>query len=74
MRRQRMAVGKDSIQMSDGEQYQKQIEQAVTTIFTCRSIIRFNTILKEEQKQELLAEIDTTLQFVQSRLIAHILA
>ena len=59
--------------MSDETPYKKQIEQAMTTIFTCRSIIKFNSDLNEAQKQELLAEIDTTLQFVQSRLIAHVL-
>jgi len=59
--------------MSDGTQYKQQIEQSITTLFTCRSIIRFNSVLNEEQKQELLAEVDTTLQFFQSRLVAHVL-
>ncbi|HEY4382928.1 MAG TPA: hypothetical protein VGN34_00425 [Ktedonobacteraceae bacterium] len=59
--------------MSDGAYYRQQIEQAITTVFTCRSIIRFNTVLNEEQKQELLADIDIALQFIQSRLVAHTL-
>jgi hypothetical protein len=49
----------------------QQFEQAIATTFACRSIIKYNSTLSEEQKNELLADLDTTLQFLRDRLIAN---
>ncbi len=49
----------------------QQFERAIATIFTCRSVIKYNASLSEEQKNELLAEIDAAAQFLQERLVAN---
>lgn len=49
----------------------QQFERAIATIFTCRSVIKYNAALNEEQKNELLAEIDAAAQFLQERLVAN---
>jgi len=49
----------------------QQFEQAIATAFTCRTVIKYNSTLREEQKNEILAELDATLQFLQDRLIAN---
>jgi hypothetical protein len=49
----------------------QQFEQTIATIFTCRSIIKYNSALTEEQRDELLADIDTASRFLQDRLIAN---
>jgi len=49
----------------------QQFERAIATIFTCRSVIKYNASLNEEQKNELLAEIDAAAQFLQERLVAN---
>ncbi len=46
------------------------LEHAISTIFACRSVIKYNTALSTEQKNELIAEIDITLQFLRASLIA----
>ncbi len=48
----------------------QQLEQAIVTAFACRTIIKYNSTLSQEQKNEILAELDTTLQFLRKRLIA----
>src|SRR5690348_3556700 len=59
--------------MSNDEslKHTQQFEQAIATTFACRSIIKYNSTLSEGQKNELLADLDTTLQFLRDRLIAH---
>lgn len=59
--------------MSDETQrnHVHQFEQALATAFTCRSIIKYNSTLTEAQKTELLADIDSTVQFLQERLTAN---
>jgi hypothetical protein len=49
----------------------QQFEHAIATAFTCRSIIKYNSSLSEEQKSELIADLDTTLKFLRERLIAN---
>jgi hypothetical protein len=46
-----------------------QFEQAVTTLFTCRSVVRHFTTLGDAQQQELIAEINSALQFLRSFLV-----
>ncbi len=50
----------------------RQFERAIATAFTCRSVIKYNSTLSEEQKNEILAQLDGTLQFLQKRLIANV--
>lgn len=45
----------------------QQVEHAIATAYTCRSVIRYNSSLSQEQKSELLAEIDTMLNFLRDR-------
>ncbi len=49
----------------------QQYEQAVATIIACRTIIKYDSPLGREQKDEIIAELDTTLQFLQKRLAAN---
>ncbi|MDQ2907298.1 MAG: hypothetical protein M3Y81_27640 [Chloroflexota bacterium] len=46
-------------------------EHAMTTVLTCRSIVRYNTPLTDEQKSDLLADIDTAVRFLRERLVAN---
>lgn len=39
-------------------------QQAIDTTITCRSIIKYNSTLSEQQKAEILASIDITLDFL----------
>ncbi len=43
-----------------------QLELLMTTVFTCRSVVKYNLNLGEEQKKELLADIDTSLEVLRS--------
>jgi hypothetical protein len=47
-----------------------QLEHAVTTVLACLSMIKYNAVLGEEQKKELVGDIDTVLQFLRSVLIS----
>lgn len=49
----------------------QRFEQAIATTFACRSIIKYNSTLSEEQKNEMLADLDSTLQFLRERLVAN---
>jgi hypothetical protein len=59
--------------MSDEAQdnHAQQVERAIATAFTCRSIIKYNSTLSETQINELLADIDETVHFLQQRLTAN---
>jgi len=57
--------------MSDKGEQTRQFEQVMATIFTCRSVVKYNSILSEEQKKELIADIDATLPFLRGRLAAN---
>lgn len=43
-------------------------QQAIDTTITCRTLIKYNSNLSSEQKAEILAEIDTTLTFLEKRM------
>lgn len=45
--------------------------QAIDTTITCRSIIKYNSTLNELQKAEILSGIDTTVKFLEARLVAN---
>jgi hypothetical protein len=47
------------------------LEHAMSTVFACRSVVKYNMALSAEQKDELIAEIDTSLQFLRESLITH---
>ncbi len=47
------------------------LEHAMSTVFACRSVVKYNTVLSAEQKDELIAEIDISLQFLRESLIVH---
>jgi hypothetical protein len=63
-----MGVMDRNVQSGDTQQF----EQAIATMFTCRSVIKYNAALNEEQKKELLAEIDAAAQFLQERMVADV--
>src|SRR5712691_7934646 len=44
---------------------QQSREHAITTMYTCRGILKYNASLTSEQKEELLADIDASLRFLQ---------
>jgi hypothetical protein len=47
------------------------LEQTMSTVFACRSVVKYNMSLSAEQKDELIAEIDSSLQFLRESLITH---
>jgi hypothetical protein len=49
----------------------QRFEQAIATTFACRGIIKYNSTLSEEQKNEILADLDSTLEFLRERFIAN---
>lgn len=49
----------------------RQFEQTIAALITCRSVIKYNSSLSEEQKNELFGDIDTSVQFLQKRLAAN---
>lgn len=56
--------------MPEETQQDWQFEHAMTTMFTCRSVIKYNTMLSNEQRQELIRDIDQSLQFLRSGFIS----
>ncbi len=40
----------------------QRLEQTISTIFACRSVIKYNSVLNGEQKDELIADIDICLR------------
>ncbi|MBA2681815.1 MAG: hypothetical protein H0U76_25895 [Ktedonobacteraceae bacterium] len=54
----------------DAQHYHsQQFEHIIATVFTCRSIIKYNLTLSSEQKEELFKDIDTSLEALRSYLI-----
>ena len=49
----------------------QRFEQAIATTFACRNIIKYNSTLSEEQKNEIFADLDSTLDFLRERFIAN---
>lgn len=56
-----------------GEQfsYTQLFQQAIAVTITCRTIIKYNSTLSAEQKEEILAEIESTLAFLEKSLEAN---
>lgn len=55
----------------DVQEHQGQpFEHVMATVFTCRSLVRYNLALTEEQKSDLLADIDTSLQTLRMYLFS----
>ncbi|GCF09078.1 hypothetical protein [Dictyobacter arantiisoli] len=48
----------------------QQLEHIMATVFTCRSIVKYNLTLGDTQKTELLDDIDTALEVLRTQLIA----
>jgi hypothetical protein len=48
-----------------------QLEHAVTTVLACLSMVKYNAVLGEEQKRELISDIEATVQFLRSSLVAN---
>ena len=54
----------------DAQQYHsQQFEHIIATIFTCRSVVKYNLTLNSEQKKELIRDIDISLEALRSHLI-----
>src|SRR5260370_9437566 len=49
----------------------QRFQQAIATTITCRSIIKYNSTLSDEQKSEVLADIESSLAFLEARLAAN---
>jgi flagellar biosynthesis chaperone FliJ len=47
-----------------------QFEHALTTMFACRSVIKYNSPLNNDQRQDLIRDIDQALQFLRSGFIS----
>ncbi|GLV59092.1 hypothetical protein KDH_59200 [Dictyobacter sp. S3.2.2.5] len=47
----------------------QQFEHIIATIFTCRSVVKYNLSLSEMQKSELLDDIDSALDVLRAQLI-----
>src|SRR5579883_115823 len=52
----------------DAFSHNQPLRQAIATTITCRTIIKYNSTLSEEQKAEILGEIENTLGFMEKRL------
>lgn len=46
-------------------------QQTIATIITCRSIVKYNSTLNTEQKAEIMAEIESALGFLETRMAAN---
>lgn len=51
------------------EYHVQQIEQLITTVATCRGVVKYNLALNDEQKKELLTDIDQALEILRVHLI-----
>src|SRR5579864_4442267 len=40
----------------------QQLEQVITTIFTCRSVVKYNLSVDEKQQEQILQDIDASLE------------
>jgi hypothetical protein len=46
------------------------LEQVIATVFACRSVVKYNLALSEEQKGTLLDDIDAALDVLRSQMVA----
>ena len=49
----------------------QQLEQIITTIFTCRSVIKYNLSLDEKQQAKMLQDIDASLEALRGCVLAN---
>src|ERR1700730_13839483 len=49
---------------------EQQFQHTVTTLFACRGVVKYNSTLNDEQKSELIQDIDKTLQFLRGNQAA----
>jgi len=52
----------------DGFSHSQLFQQVITTTIICRTIIKYNSNLSDEQKAEILGEIENTLDLLEKRL------
>lgn len=53
--------------MPDEAPQEQQFDHILTTIFTCRSVVKYNSLLNDEQKNELIVDIDKTLRLLREQ-------
>jgi hypothetical protein len=58
---------------SDAQKHQaQQLEQVITTIFTCRSVVKYNLSIDERQQEKILQDIDASLEVLRGCLLDNI--
>jgi len=64
--------GKEGSVMPDnrGSNHIPQLEHAITTVLACLSMVKYDVVLGEVQKKELVADIETMLCFLRSNLVS----
>lgn len=53
---------------AESSNHTQAFQQAISTTVACRTLIKYNSNLSAEQKEEILSEIETTLTFLNKRL------
>ncbi len=51
------------------QSHSQQFEHIIATVFTCRSVLKYNLTLSSEQKKELIGDIDSSLEALRSYLM-----
>ena len=51
------------------QQNMQQFEQIITTVFTCRSVVKYDLVLNAVQKDDLLRDIDSALDVLRSCML-----
>src|SRR5438105_234040 len=49
----------------------QQLEQVITTVFACRSVIKYNLSVDEKQQEQILQDIDTSLEVLRACVLAN---
>src|SRR5579884_1163028 len=52
------------MEYDEEKQHSKQVEHLMTTVIACRSMLKYNLPLSDEQKYDLLNDIDTALDIL----------
>lgn len=51
----------------DAQKYRaQQLEQVITTVFTCRSVVKYNLSVDEKQQEQILQDIDASLEVLRA--------
>jgi hypothetical protein len=60
--------------MHDDEYKQRasQLEQVITTVFACRSVIKYNLSVDEKQQEKMLQDIDASLEVLRAFVLANV--